>query len=668
MTHTNHADIGNQSALSTANLCWKTDTDGHTVPTSVQFDDVYFSHAGGLAETYHVFLHGNQLPKRFAQLQDNLPQNPPQQTRFVIAETGFGTGLNFLATCQLWQNTAPKSAKLHFISTEKFPLSRQDLAQALSAWRQDASLVPWIDALLDAYPLPLTGCHRLHIGDAITLDLWLGDALDSFAQLIQTQTAGSLRVDAWFLDGFAPAKNSDMWSQALFDTMAKLSHDQSSIATFTAAGFVRRGLLAAGFDVVKSKGFGKKREMLQSADTPNQPNFPKQAAITHKRIAIIGGGISGVSLAQALARRGHDVSIFDAKPIMSAASGNPCALFSPKLTLLEQACNHLPTVSFLYAHRHYKALNQTYTVMDNTGVIDLLLPSQKTADKHRTMISDYPDDLIDEFDLVSLKQDALADDLKSANIVAHVPMGGILYPANIAKSIECCQRICHQRLSIEQIDEHEQNVRLTAFDDTGNREQFDFDRVVICAGFMSHQLDDGLFNCRKIRGQVSWTAISDDESSAHQQWRAIKYDGYCSQFFDPISEKPSLLFGASFVRNCTDTAVHNDEHQFNYQKLRQALPQYCQKLGITQNSQLIGRAGVRAQTPDYHPLVGKIANRQHSYCLYGMGSKGFSFAPLCGEILADLLDGGILPITAALLDKLSPARKRLQTPISDNVD
>ena len=642
--------------LKTADIVWKEDHNGCFVPASRHFDDIYFSKAGGLSETHHVFINGNQLIDRFGRLSDD--------QRFIIAETGFGTGLNFLAVCQLWQKLAPKSARLHFISTEKYPLSRDDFARALSVWCTDDGLSDWVDALIESYPLPLAGCHRLYLSERITLDLWFGEALDSLNEIANNQHEHSARIDAWFLDGFAPAKNSDMWSDDLFKAMARISHSQTTVATFTAAGFVRRGLIDAGFDMIKSAGFGRKRQMLCTAPTPNQPTLSHdQADFKPKKIAIIGGGISGVSAANALSCRGHEVHLFEPDAIMTGASGNPCALFAPKLTLLDHAATHLPTVSFLYSYRHYNAMKLHSQIFDHIGVLDFLLPSQKTVKKRQALIDDYPKLLISTYH-PQKDSSVLSQDLLQTEIVAHIPMGGILYPANIAASLK--DHFIHHPYRVTQIHERENGVDLTAFNGE-NDQNFSFDQVVIAAGFASHFIDDRLFNCRKIRGQVTWLALTnnDDPHQPTQAANAIKYDGYSTEFFDPKTQSRSLLFGASFIRNSTDTTVNDDEHFSNFQKFSQALPNYCHALNISKDANFKGRVGIRAQTPDYHPLVGKLANSSHIFCLYGMGSKGFSFAPFCAEVLADMMDGGILPASSELSAKLSPNRDRLKTPIQE---
>jgi tRNA 5-methylaminomethyl-2-thiouridine biosynthesis bifunctional protein len=211
-------------------------------PISEQFGDIYFSAQDGLAETRHVFLDGNALPAGWM-----------GKKSFTILETGFGTGLNFLASAKLFRNTAPAGQTLHFVSVEKYPLAGIQIKNYLAHWRGE--FPDLLDALVEHYPLPLPGFHRLDFESDITLTLIFDDANEALPRLYT-------KADCWFLDGFKPASNPDMWSDKIFTHMANLSHAGTSFATFTAAGFVKRGLENVGFTVNKVRGFGRKREML----------------------------------------------------------------------------------------------------------------------------------------------------------------------------------------------------------------------------------------------------------------------------------------------------------------------------------------------------------------------------------------------------------------------
>ncbi len=210
-------------------LDWK---DG-AIPVARAFDDPYFSLAGGLDETRHVFLAGNDLPAR---LRDGVQ----------IAELGFGTGLNLLALGLMW-GAAGQPGTLHFTSFEAFPMAAPDMARALAHFPEAAAvagpLLAAVGAGKTAFRLPGVEV-RLILGDARqTLPVWDGAA------------------DAWFLDGFSPAKNPEMWGADLMAEVARHTAPGGTFATYTAAGFVRRGLAAAGFGVQRLPGFAGKRHM-----------------------------------------------------------------------------------------------------------------------------------------------------------------------------------------------------------------------------------------------------------------------------------------------------------------------------------------------------------------------------------------------------------------------
>lgn len=218
------------------------------VPRSERFDDVYFSVEDGLAETRHVFLDGNKLRERWSDLATG--------GVFRIGETGFGTGLNFLAAWQLWNELKPQNnlQRLEFVSVEKYPVTASYIKEVLSVW--EGALPGLLERFCAVYPQVVhEGIHRLSPAADVGLTLLIGDANDLLPKFTGP-------VDAWFLDGFKPATNPEMWTEIIFQNMARGSRAGTSLATFTAAGSVRRGLQAAGFAVTKVKGFGRKRDML----------------------------------------------------------------------------------------------------------------------------------------------------------------------------------------------------------------------------------------------------------------------------------------------------------------------------------------------------------------------------------------------------------------------
>lgn len=297
-----------------------------STPAASDFGDIYFSTDGGLEETEAVFLKACGLPEGW---QD--------RTRYTIGELGFGSGLNFLAAWRLWEARKPENGRLHFVSIEKYPFDAQQLQQALSAWPE---LETYSSQLIAQWPGRVKGFHRLHFG-SVTLTLIHDDILNALDSL-------DARIDAWFLDGFSPAKNPDMWSATVMEKLADLSSPGARVGTFTVAGFVRQGLKDAGFIVEKKDGFGRKRHRLEATLPGNPPPAPSPS-----RPTIIGAGIAGASLVQAFARRGiKPIVIHD--PKHKAASHNAAALIKPRLDLQDRPESRFFLASYLYALQVYR--------------------------------------------------------------------------------------------------------------------------------------------------------------------------------------------------------------------------------------------------------------------------------------------------------------------------
>lgn len=231
------------------------------VPRSTAFDDIYFSSDDGVAESRYHFIEGNALPTRFERFSE-LSQS--SQSGFTIAETGFGTGLNALLTAELWQQAAPPTATLNYISVEKYPIAAEQLQ---IIYDRNGWSSAYTSQLLAEYPPLSQGVYSLRLADNIQLTLLWGDAATQFQGY-------EFCADAWFLDGFAPSKNPAMWSTTLFSVMAARSRLGTTFATFTAASAIRRGLTDVGFQVRKGKGFGRKRERLLGVFTASPQLAP----------------------------------------------------------------------------------------------------------------------------------------------------------------------------------------------------------------------------------------------------------------------------------------------------------------------------------------------------------------------------------------------------------
>lgn len=619
--------MSHSSKLQTAELDWEL-VDGIEVPISKQFGDVYFSKDNGLLETRHVFLNGNDLSERLSQLKDF--------EYFCVGETGFGTGLNILTLWQLWQQIRPNNhSHLHAISVEKFPLSKADLIRALNVWPE---LKPLADKLIQQYPLPIAGCHRLSFPEErFSIDLWLGDAQDIFPSIPKTQS-----VNAWFLDGFAPSCNPDMWQENVLNHIVRLSDYGTTFASFSVAGVLKRGLKQHGVQINRPRGFGHKREMLKAiwlaptrtentdsnAIVSDQISLEEIPNKTQRKIAIIGAGIAGLTTAWAFAQRGHQVTIYEQNEPLSGASGNPLALLNPKLCPIEQAHEHLMTLSWQQALKFYSSFKAFRSIQ----VHQLAL---KNADELLGLAEQYPEDVlsIHATDEITLQSEFPSLNLHHAGAVSpHQLRDEILKHPNI-------QLVIAQISAVKEMNSHtelwqDQQLIATA------------DDVIVCCAKQSAELFEDYPVLKPIRGQVSWVENVEQPLALDE---AYSYGGYCMQL------NPSqLILGASFYPNRDDAEVLAEDHVHNYELIHSVFPDYAEKLPSVEKWQ--GRASVRAQSLDYFPLVGKMKNHKQTYTFAGLGSKGFLFAPLCSEVLAALVLGELCPIPQTLLNKLGPDR------------
>ncbi|MDX8156802.1 FAD-dependent 5-carboxymethylaminomethyl-2-thiouridine(34) oxidoreductase MnmC [Acinetobacter pittii] len=603
--------------IQTAELDWEF-VDGIEIPISKQFGDVYFSKDNGLLETRHVFLNGNDLSKRLANLKDF--------EYFSVGETGFGTGLNILALWQLWRQVRPDNqSHLHAISVEKFPLSKADLIRALNVWDE---LKPLAEQLIEQYPLPIAGCHRLTFPkERFSIDLWLGDAQEIFPSMAKTKA-----VNAWFLDGFAPSCNPDMWEQNVLNNIVRLSGYGTTFASFSVAGILKRGLKAHGIDISRPRGFGHKREMLKAVwNLPESDEGSTELGQTHtlateqQHIAIIGAGVAGLSTAWGFAARGHQVTLYEQTNALSGASGNPLALLNPKLCPIEQSHEHLMTLSWQHALNFYKNFNafrplqiQQIALKNADELLDLVnqYPAQVVTNSANSLETDYSSILLTEAGSVSPHQ--LRDE-----ILQHPCIN--LKIAHVTALVSC-----------------EKKVQLQ----TNNQVIAEADHVVVCCARESAALFDSYPQLKPIRGQVSWV---DNTFAPLPLNEAYSYGGYCMQL-----DASQMILGASFYPNREDQDVLPEDHVHNFELIHSVFPEYAEKLPSPSAWQ--GRASIRAQSLDYFPLVGKMQDNSRIATFAGLGSKGFLFAPLCSEILVAQILGEACPVPDRLLQKLNPQR------------
>ncbi|MCO8062389.1 FAD-dependent 5-carboxymethylaminomethyl-2-thiouridine(34) oxidoreductase MnmC [Acinetobacter lwoffii] len=613
-------------AIQTADLDWQL-VDGIDVPVSKQFGDVYFSKDNGLLETRHVFLNGNDLTTRLADLK-------PFEY-FCVGETGFGTGLNILALWQLWQQVRPDNhSHLHAISVEKFPLSKVDLIRALNAWPE---LKPLADQLISQYPMPIAGCHRLSFPkERFSLDLWLGDAHDVFPVIEKTAP-----VNAWFLDGFAPSCNPDMWEENVLNNIVRLSEIGTTFASFSVAGVLKRGLKNHGISISRPRGFKHKREMLKAIWNPAEETESSliqeitqkkterdtETNIRPSQIAVIGAGIAGLSTAWAFAQRGHQVTIYDQSAPLSGGSGNPLALLNPKLCPVKQSAEHLMTLAWQHALNHYQKFKAFRPIQVNQ--LGLKNPEQLLG-----LADEYPEEIL-------AVQDTESQELQTAFPSLKLLEAGAVSPHQLREEILLHPHIQYQQAKISHIEAATKPQLFANEQDLG-----EFDHVIVCTARETAQFFADYPVLKPIRGQVSWV---NNQAQPLSQNIAYSYGGYCMQL-----DAEHLILGASFYPGRDDAEVLAEDHVHNYELIHSVFPEYAQSLASTDTWQ--GRASVRAQSQDYFPLLGKMKADEEIYSFAGLGSKGFLFAPLCSEILAAQILGEACPVPSSLVKKLSVTR------------
>ncbi len=648
-------------------ITWRDGND----PYSPQFGDIYYNPKNGLAETQYVFVEGNNLPDAW-QGREN----------FTIGETGFGTGLNFLAAWDCWQKDPARSKRLHFVSVEKFPLTRDAMARAHQNWPELADLS---HQLVTQWPTGtmLPGVHRFDIGDgSVTLTILIGDAIDCYRDYHGT-------IDCWFLDGFAPSRNPDMWCPDLFCALAGASsRNGASLATFSAARIVRDGLEQAGFDIRKRRGYAYKRDMITALLTPKgtddsadrgkgmdeNPWFVLPKVADNKRVAIIGGGMAGAACARALQNRGCAVTLFEkSERLANAASGNPIGMLEPYFTADNAITGRFYEAGFRYSQRLVRSLSEAGKIeADFCGVLDLI-SSPRDEGRQAGMMQRLPDSP----DLVHV----LDRDAASTAFGLPLPHGGLFYPGagwvNPPSLVTCLASgiECHTNTPIAAISEDGTDKVLHSVE---GQEFGPFDAVIIAGATETTGLDQTAWlsdYLRPVRGQISYF----DDSTLRECYGDAKircvlsHKGYLTPARAGIH-----VFGATFDRDDDQTDLRETDHAYNRQQLGRVLPELADRL---EQTKLDGRAALRTTTPDHLPMIGPAPdyiaylNAYHNidkgkkaaryidapyykdvYICTGFGARGLIAAPLAAEILASEICDMPLPLEKSLMDAVHPAR------------
>ncbi len=632
------------------NLIWR-----NGQPYSEMFDDIYYSSnknedISGESEFHHVFFKNNALPARWT-----------NSGNFIIAEAGFGSGLNCILTIREWLKHLAESKQdkcLHYIAIEKYPLSPEAIIKVVSRYPE---LKKYYDELIANYPPAIEGVHSRHLFDnRVTIHYRF---MDAYAALKDE----NFNVDVWYLDGFSPAKNPDMWSQQLFEKLVQNSHTGTTCSTYTSAGFVKRNMQAAGFSVNKVSGCGKKREILRaeliqkkpvSLKYKDKPWFipPSKNQLSEKKATIIGAGIAGLSLAYALVQRDWFVTIIDKHgDVVKEATSNPAPIVYPRLSINNDVDTEFYTAAYYYALHVFEKLQkqskQRFWFGD--GVIQLM-------DKKRIR------QIIKKFQFNS-DYVSIVDELNTDQVIVDYPSAGFMLPAILSDILknECSEKINIIDTEVTNINYNEKKWQCLS----GSQLINETETLIIANGTGINQL--GLsqkFPVESIRGQVV-------ELNANPVSHQIKKTINAAVHITPVINSKHYL-GASYVRNCQNLEVCQKDSSDLIKSLNKIYPDM-----FKQEDYAGAWVGFRTVSKDRKPIVGAIPDEgffneeyadlchgkvnksyQVAHYLKGLyisaahGSRGFTSSFLCAEIIASQIEGEVAPVSKKVLDYLNPSR------------
>jgi len=649
------------------------------IPFSSDFDDIYHSEAGGIGQAEYVFIKGNDLPRRWA-----------GRSLFSIFETGFGLGINFLATWAHWRRDPQACTKLHFVSVEKHPFSRDDLHTYLVSLHQSSAahtaepelkalreaLVPLTHLLCEQWPVLVPGMHRLEFdGGRVVLTLIFGDALKVLPTL-------SLRADAFYLDGFSPAKNPELWSTPVFKSLTRLAAPGASLATYTIAAAVRSGLTDAGFVVDRTEGYTFKRDMLigrfiprfrvrrYEPPAPFEKKFPGAA----RHLVVIGAGLAGCAVVAAMAARGWQVTLLERHSAPAAdASGNPAGVFHPMITRDDSFAARLSRSGFLHALQSWDKLLRL-GLRFNLHRDGLFVAAQSDAE-FAAMKSTAAELKLPAGYARLLTAQAAAELIGVTPLFGgwYFPHGGWLDPAALCRAqlLAAGGRLTtHFATSADRLERRDDGWHVLS-----QHRSIAHAPVVVVANAHDAGRLTGLQHLptSAIRGQLTLLPKLAQAPHMPQLTRPLIADGYVL----PLSDQ-QVLTGASYDFDDNDHSLRRDSQNENLQRLRTLLPQFETMFPQTdQTLPLAGRIGFRCVTSDRMPMIGPLADESSAleqaaalagahfadiprqaglYGAFAFGSRGLVWASLAAEILASQIEGEPLPIDKKLADGVDPAR------------
>jgi len=596
-------------------------------PRSPRFDDIYRSASGGLEQARHVFLGGCGLPAAWAGRPD-----------WRVLETGFGLGLNFLATWDAWRTDPRHSRLLHFASIEAWPVSAEDLVRSAKPF---APLMPLAEQLADQWFGLTPGTHRLVFeGGQVLLTLFVGDVGDGLRQQ-------PFAADSIFLDGFDPARNGAMWELQVLKGVARHCRRGTRAATWSVAGDLRRSLSQCGFAVEKAEGLPPKRECLVATYAPawEPKGAPFAAAPTPGTCAVVGSGLAGAAVAASLARRGWEVLVLDCAASPAAgASGLPVGLLSPNFSPDDNLLSRLSRCGTRITLQQARALLHDGRDWRLTGTLERR-PSGEPRDVEEVAVAQAP------WTRAADPEGIAAAGLPHNAVAYWHERAGWIKPATLVRAwLQQPGATFRGHCDVRSLAHVDGQWRLR---DSSGVELASADMVVLACALGTDALSGAQLGLQAVRGQVSWAP---EDASVELPAFPVHGDGHVIPHV-PTERGLSWFCGSTFDRGDTDLAVRDPDHRANLERIRRLLPEAAVRLAPQfEHAHVNAWTGVRCAAIDRRPLLGEI--EPGLWVSTAMGSRGLTFAALCAELLAARLHGEPLPLDRRLAVALDVARLR----------
>jgi tRNA 5-methylaminomethyl-2-thiouridine biosynthesis bifunctional protein len=627
-------------------------------PFSPLYDDIYHSAVGGLEQAQYVFLRGNALPERW------------QGRRiFTVVETGFGMGINFLVTWAAWRADSSRCERLHFVSTENHPFTVDDLRKVVAATISDPEIASLAQALANAWPMLVPGTHRLEFEEGrVVLTLVFADAQDSLPAL-------RLRADAFYLDGFAPAKNPELWNPAIFKALARLAGEGATFATYSSAGDIKRALTQCGFEYRKVDGFGWKRAMLVGHFAPRwrvrRYEPPAPLALGERHAVVIGAGLAGCAVIERLAARGWRVTSLERHgSVAQDASGNPAGVFHPMISRDDSVASRVTRAGFLYSLKRWAALERLgyRPTRGGQGLLQIATDEEEARSiSNAIATAGYPSDYVRPVSPDEAQRLAGMPLARGGWFFAH---GGWIDPASLcAAQCAAAGRLLERRFGVDVARIERSGAEWIVFDSAG--QALARAPVVIVASAHDAARIARLQHAptRSIRGQLTLLPAG---TVLPPLGMPVIGEGYAVPLADGMT-----LTGATYELDDPDTTLRAAGHLENLQRVAQMLPAFAGIADRAKSAALAGRVAFRCVTSDRMPMIGQLADEALAardaqrlrgawpldlprtdglYGAFAYGSRGLVWAALGAELIASQLEGEPWPLERDLAEDLDPAR------------